>query len=73
MAQESQSQDQSGVSAETPRKSWFARYLRFPRSWKEVKQLGWKFILAFVLFYLIRDLILYVLIPYLVYKGFVSK
>jgi len=44
-------------------------FLRFPKSWKEVKQLGWKFILAFILFYLIRDSILYILIPYLIAKG----
>ncbi|MBD3402782.1 hypothetical protein GF420_07790 [candidate division GN15 bacterium] len=50
------------------RRSW----LKFPRSWKEVKQLGWKFIVAFILFYLIRDSILYILIPYLVYKGIIS-
>lgn len=58
-------------SAETPapkRKG----FLKFPRSWKEVKQLGWKFIVAFILFYLVRDLILYVLIPYLIYKGIIS-
>ena len=48
------------------------KYLKFPRSWAEVKQLGWKFILAFILFYLIRDSILYILIPYLVYKGIIT-
>lgn len=47
------------------RRSW----LRYPRSWAEVRALGWKAIAAFVLFYLIRDLILYVLIPYLAYRG----
>lgn len=47
-------------------------FLKFPRSWKEVKQMGWKFIVGFILFYLIRDLLLYVLIPYLVYKGIIS-
>lgn len=47
-------------------------FLRFPRSWAEVKKLGWKFILAFLLFYLIRDTILYILLPYLIYKGIIS-
>lgn len=51
---------------ETKRRRWF---LRFPKSWKEVKKLGWKFMLAFFLFYLIRDSILYILIPYLIAKG----
>lgn len=54
-----------------PRSGW-RRYLRFPKSWKEVKSLGWKFVLAFILFYLIRDSILYLLIPYLVYRGILS-
>lgn len=48
------------------------RYWKFPKSWKEVKALGWKFVLAFVLFYLIRDSILYILIPYLIYKGVIN-
>ncbi len=47
-------------------------FLKFPRSFKEVKALGWKFVLAFVIFYLIRDTILYILIPYLIYKGVFS-
>lgn len=29
-----------------------------------IKQKGWKFFLAFILFYLIRDVTLYILIPY---------
>ncbi len=45
---------------------------RFPRTWAEVRKLGWKFILGFILFYLIRDTILYLLIPYLVYRGIIS-
>jgi len=44
-------------------------FLRFPKTWKEVKKLGWKFMLAFILFYLIRDSVLYILIPYLIAKG----
>ncbi len=50
----------------------FRKYMKFPRTWKEVKSLGWKFILAFVLFYLIRDSILYLLIPYLIYRGVIG-
>lgn len=30
---------------------------------------GWKLVVGFVLFYLVRDTILYLLIPYLVYQG----
>ena len=47
-------------------------FLKFPRSWKEVRQLGWKFVVAFILFYLIRDSLLYILLPYLIYKGVIS-
>ena len=35
-----------------------------------IKKGGWKLLVAFFVFYLIRDLILYVLIPYLIAKGF---
>ena len=34
-----------------------------------IKKGGWKFVIAFFLFYLIRDSILYLLIPFLVAKG----
>jgi len=34
-----------------------------------IKKGGWKLLLYFFLFYLIRDSILYILIPYLVWKG----
>ena len=44
-------------------------FLKFPKSWAEVKKLGWKFVTAFILFYLIRDTILYIIIPYLIAKG----
>jgi hypothetical protein len=49
--------------------------------WQEIKQngiksfikkKGWKFLVAFFLFYLIRDTILYIIIPYLAIKGIVS-
>lgn len=48
------------------------RFLKFPKSWAEVKKMGWKFVLAFILFYLIRDSILYLLLPYLIINGIIS-
>lgn len=60
--------EQSRTEKVSSRRKWW----RFPRSWREVKSLGWKFILGFILFYLIRDSILYILLPYLLYKGIIS-
>ena len=34
-----------------------------------VKKYGWKLVLAVLMYYLIRDSILYILIPYLIAKG----
>ena len=34
-----------------------------------IKQKGWKFVIAFFLFYLIRDSILYIIIPYFALTG----
>lgn len=48
------------------------KLFKFPKSWAEVKKLGWKFIVGFILFYLVRDTILYLVIPYLIYKGVIS-
>jgi hypothetical protein len=48
------------------------RWLRFPRSWAEVRRLGWRAVAAFVLFYLVRDLLLYVFLPYFIYRGLVA-
>lgn len=31
-----------------------------------IKQKGWKFLVGFILFYLIRDVTLYIIIPYLI-------
>jgi hypothetical protein len=59
-------------SAEKASRPWYKPLWRFPRSWTDVKRLGWKFILGFILFYLIRDTILYIIIPYLIYKGIIS-
>ena len=37
-----------------------------------VKQKGWKLFIAFILFYLIRDVTLYIIIPYLIINNMVS-
>lgn len=55
------------------KKSGLRAWLKFPHSWADVKKLGWKFIVGFILFYLIRDGILYILLPYLAYKGIIGK
>jgi len=34
-----------------------------------IKQKGWKFFIAFFLFYLIRDVTLYIIIPYFAIKN----
>jgi hypothetical protein len=51
----------------------FIRRLRDERrtlGWKGLlRKRGWKLVLAFVVFYLVRDLILYVLIPLAVVAG----
>jgi hypothetical protein len=62
----------TGMNADGRNRLWSRGFLKFPRSWQEVKRKGWKFVLAFVLFYLIRDSLLYLLLPYLVYKGIIS-
>ena len=36
-----------------------------------LKEGGWKVITYFVLFYLIRDTILYIIVPYLIVKGII--
>lgn len=35
-----------------------------------IKKGGWRLLIGIILFYLIRDSILYILIPYLALKGF---
>lgn len=60
-------------------------FLRVPRIikdyvaiWKNegfkslLKKKGWKVVILIVAYYLIRDSILYILIPYLIAKGFIS-
>ena len=58
----------AGSAPPARRRGW----LRFPRSWAEVRRLGWRAVAACVLFYLVRDLILYVLLPYVIYRGVVA-
>ena len=65
------SQEMVASSEAEPRRK-LRGFLKFPRSWGEVKKLGWKFIVAFIVFYLIRDTLLYILLPYLIYKGVIS-
>jgi hypothetical protein len=69
------SSEPTNTSSDSAKLPFFRRLrngFRFPRSWSEVKALGWKAILAFVIFYLIRDTILYILIPYLIYRGVIG-
>lgn len=37
-----------------------------------LKKKGWKVVVLIITYYLIRDSILYILIPYLIAKGFIS-
>ena len=37
------------------------------------KKYGWKFGVAIVLYYLVRDSILYILIPYLIARNFIAE
>ena len=56
-------------------KSKFLR--RYTKIYKEngfkgvLKEGGWKVITYFVLFYLIRDTILYIIVPYLIVRGII--
>lgn len=36
------------------------------------KKYGWKLGVAIFMYYLIRDVTLYILIPYLIYRGFIG-
>ena len=55
---------------------------KFMNEWLEIKReggfkllfkkKGWNVILFIIVYYLIRDSILYILIPYLIYKGYFS-
>lgn len=37
-----------------------------------IKKKGWNVVIAFIVFYLVRDSILYLLIPYLAIKGIIT-
>jgi hypothetical protein len=37
------------------------------------KKYGWKLFLAFFVYYLVRDVLIYVVLPYLVFQGIVAK
>lgn len=37
-----------------------------------VRDMGWKVIVAFILFYFVRDVLLYIIIPYLIARGVLS-
>lgn len=37
-----------------------------------IKQKGWKVVVVIIIYYLIRDSILYILIPYLIARGLMS-
>ncbi len=53
-------------------KAWLSELKTYRREhgWKAlVKHVGWKPIVLFVLFYLIRDTILYILIPLAIWMG----
>jgi hypothetical protein len=63
----------TGAETKTEKRGFrLRRGFKFPRSWSEVRKLGWKFVLAFIIFYLIRDTFLYILLPYLIYKGIIT-
>lgn len=55
------------LTAEEPTTRKRSRF-RFPHSWREVKQMGWKMVAAFVLFYLIRDTLMYIVVPYVLVR-----
>jgi hypothetical protein len=71
-AAEHESNQQAAATTEAEPRPKKRGFLKFPRSWAEVKKMGWKFIVAFIVFYLIRDTLLYILLPYLIYKGVIS-
>ena len=54
---------------------WVKKYIQIykERGFKAlIKEAGWKVVVGVFLFYLVRDLILYVLIPYLIARGVMS-
>lgn len=51
----------------------------YAKIWKEegfkalIKKAGWKVVVGVIAYYLVRDSILYILIPYLIAKGFFNS
>lgn len=45
---------------------------RIPRSWADVKALGPKYVIGYVIFSILRKAVMYILIPYLIYKGVIG-
>ena len=45
---------------------------RIPRSWADVKSLGPKYVIGYVIFSILRKAVMYILIPYLIYKGVIG-
>ncbi len=43
------------------------------RGWRSfLKEKGWKIVFAIILFYLIRDTIIYIILPYLIFNNFLQ-
>jgi len=53
--------------SEIPKRLW--HYLKPPMSLKEAKQKGLRYLMLIILFYLVRDTILYIIIPFLAYRS----
>ena len=54
---------------------WMLKYIDIYKkegSKAAVKAAGWKVVLVIIIYYLVRDITLYIVIPYLVAKGFFS-
>jgi hypothetical protein len=69
--------------AEVTRKSWRDRLvpaflLEYVQIWRKegfralIKKKGWKVVVLIICYYLVRDSILYILIPYLIARGIFS-
>ena len=62
--------DNTGKPTETtPKKK---SVFRIPRSWAELKALGPKYVIGYVIFSILRKAVMYILIPYLIYKGVIG-
>lgn len=85
MEMPTESNNHTSPEKENPRKKerW-TRYVpgflrEYANIWREqgfralLKQKGWKVVLVIVVYYLIRDSILYILIPYLIARGLMDS